>query len=173
MIVLLFVGCFKPKARHPVTYTSGRDQSTSIAFNKKLYELESKRIESYIKKDSLNVYQNSKLGFWYAITNDIKDDIFPEKGDKVTFDYAVYDFDGHLLYAKEDLGRQSYYIEQQEMIQGLQAGIQFLNKGEKVIFLFPSHMAYGYYGDRNKIGANTPIIITLELIDINKKNIKP
>ena len=41
-----------------------------------------------------------------------------------------------------------------------------LKKGETISFLFPSHMAYGYHGDDQKIGINQPIICTVTLKDI-------
>ena len=37
---------------------------------------------------------------------------------------------------------------------------------EKVTFIFPSHMAFGYHGDNKKIGTNEPLICTVTLNDI-------
>ena len=42
-------------------------------------------------------------------------------------------------------------------------------KKETISFLFPSHMAYGYHGDDQKIGINQPIICTVTLKDIQQK----
>lgn len=168
ILLIFLVGCYNPKPRKPVTYSSGTDQSESIAFNKKLYAQESNMIAAYAENDSILDYNSSSYGFWYVILNDIEDDIFPQKGDKVTFNYAISDFEGHEIYTEAEIGTQTYYVEQQEMIQGLQEGIQYLNTGEKAIFLLPSHMAYGYLGDNKKIGANTPIIINIEILNIEK-----
>ena len=38
-----------------------------------------------------------------------------------------------------------------------------LNGNEKVTFLFPSHIAYGYHGDNKKIGTNQPLVCTVSL----------
>ena len=43
-----------------------------------------------------------------------------------------------------------------------------MKKGEKITFIFPSQMAYGYYGDDNKIDANTPLICEVIVRDIIK-----
>jgi hypothetical protein len=49
-----------------------------------------------------------------------------------------------------------------------------MKEGEVVTFLFPSHKAFGYYGDKNKIGANIPIITTVSLYSIiNETNNNP
>jgi FKBP-type peptidyl-prolyl cis-trans isomerase len=53
---------------------------------------------------------------------------------------------------------------------GLRDGIKLMKKGEKVTFLFPSHMAFGYHGDNKKIGTNEPLICTVTLNDIKPEN---
>lgn len=47
-----------------------------------------------------------------------------------------------------------------------------MKTGETVTFLFPSQKAYGYYGDDNKIGRNTPLIceVTVNSIAQNQTN---
>lgn len=63
-------------------------------------------------------------------------------------------------------------------MMGLRDGIKLMHKTEKVNFLFPSHMGYGYHGDDKKIGTNQPIIVTVTLNDfkpeasIQKKTIE-
>ena len=48
---------------------------------------------------------------------------------------------------------------------GLRDGIKLMRKNEKVSFLFPSHMAYGYRGDTKRIKSNEPIICNVTLND--------
>jgi hypothetical protein len=40
-----------------------------------------------------------------------------------------------------------------------------MHKNEKVNFLFPSHMGFGYHGDNKRIGTNEPLICTVTLHD--------
>ena len=49
-------------------------------------------------------------------------------------------------------------MDKQELFTGLREGLKLMKTGETVTFLFPSQKAYGYYGDNNKIGSNTPLI---------------
>lgn len=168
-ILLVALSCSKPVARKPINHASGYDQSESIAFNKKMYLQESEMINLFIKKDTLHDYINSKYGFWYAFENEnIKDTIFPVKGNIVKMKFDVYDFDGSNIYTLSEIGEKSYKVDQEELMQGLREGIKLMNKGEKVIFLLPSHKAFAYHGDEDKIGPNTPIIVRLELLNIQK-----
>ena len=43
-----------------------------------------------------------------------------------------------------------------------------MHKNEKITFLFPSHLAFGYHGDDRRIGINEPIICTVTLNDIKQ-----
>jgi len=49
---------------------------------------------------------------------------------------------------------------------GLRHAVKLMHKGETVSFIFPSHMAYGYLGDKEKIGTNVPLICKVTLNDI-------
>ena len=48
---------------------------------------------------------------------------------------------------------------------GLRDGIKLMHKNEKVTFLFPSFMGYGYRCDKKRIKSNQPIICTVTLND--------
>jgi len=52
---------------------------------------------------------------------------------------------------------------------GLRHGIKLMKVGETATFLFPSHIAYGYHGDNNKIGINVPLQSTVTLLDLKKE----
>ena len=46
---------------------------------------------------------------------------------------------------------------------GLREGIKLMHKKEKVNFLFPSHLGFGFHGDNKKIGTNQPLLCTVTL----------
>ena len=63
-------------------------------------------------------------------------------------------------------------MDQEEIFTGLREGLKLMKPGETVTFLFPSQKAYGYYGDKNKIGTSTPVIceVTVNSIIQTKKD---
>ena len=173
LLLFLVTSCFNSKARKPISKSSNDFIEESIARNKKLYASEEKAIKQLIKNDSLHTYYSSPNGFWYYFINKVKTDTDkPKFGNEVTFDYEIKNLNGSLIYSKEELGLQNYLVDQQDLIQGLQEGIKILKEGEIVSFLFPSYKAFGYYGDKNRIDVNQPIIINVHLIKINKKTQK-
>ena len=59
-------------------------------------------------------------------------------------------------------------MDKEELFTGLREGLKLMKPGETVTFLFPSQKAYGYYGDTNRIGTNTPLICEVTVNSITK-----
>lgn len=161
----------KQEARRPVSQKSGEFMKQSIERNKKLNQGEEKLIAAIIKKDTVNDYIASTKGYWYYYNNkNTNRAISPVKGDIAMFDYEIKDLTGKIIYSQAELKPQSYRVDKQDFMKGIQDGIKLMQKGEKVTFLFPSHMAFGYHGDDNRIGTNQPLLCTVTLHDIKKEN---
>ncbi|WP_353777755.1 gliding motility-associated peptidyl-prolyl isomerase GldI [Winogradskyella sp. 3972H.M.0a.05] len=170
-ISLIFFSCKSPEARLPETVSSGSFYKESIERNKKLNEREHKRIKQIIDNDSENEYIASESGFWYYYHNKVEQDtITADFGDVLNFNYNIKDLDGNLIYSEEELGPQSYAMDQEEIFTGLREGLKLMKPSETITFFFPSQKAYGYYGDTKKIGTNIPLIckVTLNTITQNK-----
>lgn len=161
----------KQEARRPLSQKSGEFMKKSIERNKKLNQGEEKIIADIIKKDTANDYIASTKGYWYYYnTKNEKAAAMPVKGDIAMFDYEIKDLTGKIIYSQQELKPQMYRVDKQDFLKGIQDGIKLMQKGEKVTFLFPSHMAFGYHGDDNRIGTNQPLLCTVTLHDIKKEN---
>ncbi|MFV8270247.1 gliding motility-associated peptidyl-prolyl isomerase GldI [Flavobacterium sp. GT2N3] len=153
-------------ARKPISQTSGSFMKKSIARNKKLVASEETKIEALIKSNPNVQYIASKKGYWYTYeTKNEIDSLTPKKGDVAFFDYEIKDLKGTIIYSELELRPQIYYVDKQNIMMGLRDGIKLMRKNEKVSFLFPSNMGFGYHGDDKKIGTNMPLICTVTLRD--------
>jgi gliding motility-associated peptidyl-prolyl isomerase len=171
-IGLLLFSCKTPEARRPVSQQSGSFIRESVARNKKLVAYEEALIDSIIKQDTLNTYYASPNGFWYRYDTKIgKDTLTPQFGDLVNFDYDISTLIGQPIYTRKELGTREYAIDQESVFIGLRQALKMMKPGETLTFYFPSHKAFGYYGDNQKIGRNLPIrsTITLNSIELNNE----
>ena len=165
---MLLSSCNNQQARKPLSYSSGSFMKESVARNKKLIAGEESKIEAIIKSDTASKYIASPKGYWYKYDqkSTSTDSIFPKKGDVAYFDYEVKDLNGNIIYTELELRPQVYMVDKQNIMMGMRDGIKLMKKGEKVSFLFPSHMGYGYHGDDRRIGHNQPLLTTITLRDI-------
>jgi gliding motility-associated peptidyl-prolyl isomerase len=169
LIGILF-SCIQPVPRKPVTTKTATFMETSVSLNKKLNEKEENLLKNIIKKDSLTTYIASPNGFWYTYNLKSTNTYTPQFGDQVLYACEIYTIDNEVIYSAQELGLQNYTINKQELVEGLRNGLQLMNEGDVVTFLFPSHKVFGYLGDENKIGINQPLIYKVQLNKINKKN---
>lgn len=152
------------EARRPLSQKSGSFMKESIAKNKKLIAGEEGQIDSLIKSNPKVKYLASTKGYWYTyVIQNTLDTLTPKKGDVAFFDYEIKDLKGNVIYSELELRPQTYLVDKQNIMAGLREGIKLMHKNEKVIFLFPSHIAYGYHGDDKKIGTNQPLLCTVTL----------
>jgi gliding motility-associated peptidyl-prolyl isomerase len=174
LILFAFISCKSPEARHPVSVKSGSFIDASVERNKKMNSKEHAHIKKLIQQEKNLKYIASPNGFWYAYKTKLEADSLktPKFGDVVTYNYNIKALNGTEIYTTENLKPQTYTIDKEELFSGLREGLKLMKAGETVTFLFPSQKAYGYYGDGNKIGRNTPLIcdVTLYSITENEHN---
>ena len=152
------------EARRPVSQASGTFMKKSAERNKKLISTEESQIDALIKSNPKVKYMASTKGYWYTyVVQNTLDTLTPKKGDVAFFNYEIKDLKGKIIYSEVELRPQTYAIDKQNIMTGLREGIKLMHKKEKVIFLFPSHIAYGYHGDEKKIGPNQPLLCTVTL----------
>ena len=155
------------EARRPLSQASGSFMKKSIERNKKLVASEEDRIQAVIKKNAGIEFLASKKGYWYHFSKrNMQDTLTPKKGDVAFYAYVVKDLKGNIIYTKEETQPQTYYVDKQNIMMGLRDGIKLMRKKETFVFLFPSHMGYGYHGDNKKIGTNIPLLCTVTLRNI-------
>lgn len=167
LFILFLVSCKTPDARKPVSQRTSTYIQESIKYNKKVVSFQEGLIKEIIKQDTENNYLTSNNGFWYYYN---EKNILPAKkpsfGDKVSFSYNLLHLDGSPIYTTEEIGPRTYIIDKQVLFSGLREGLKLMKVGETVTFLFPSHKAFGYYGDQQRIGVNIPIKSTVTLYAI-------
>lgn len=168
-IILLAFGCKTPEARRPISVKTGSFIDASVERNKKLNADEKAFIENLMKKQEID-YIASQSGFWYYYNNKVEIDTLktPSFGDIINYNYNVKSLNGNTIYSTADIKTQTYAMDKEELFTGLREGLKLMKSGETVTFLFPSQKAYGYYGDENKIGRNTPLICEVTVNSITE-----
>lgn len=163
------VSCKTPEARQPERVQSGSFIKESAERNKKLNAREHKRIENIMAQNPEYDYVASQNGFWYYYHTKVeKDTLTPQFGDIVNFDYNIKDLNGNTIYSKAELGTTNYVMDKEEIFTGLREGLKLMKPSESVTFLFPSQKAYGYYGDKEKIGTNIPLMVNVTVNTIQQ-----
>jgi FKBP-type peptidyl-prolyl cis-trans isomerase len=85
----------------------------------------------------------------------------------VYYEQEIQSLDGTVLMSKEALGIQSYVVDKEHRMKGLQDGIKIMRLGEEMQFVFSSFVAYRSKGNLEfNISPNQPIVCRIKLISI-------
>lgn len=169
---IAIVSCKSPEARYPVSQNSGSYIDQSVEKNREMIAQEEDYIKQVMGENTSTEYLTSADGFWYYYNNRSMDSLnteTPEFGDIVTFDYSISTIEGDAIYAEGDKPTREYAIDREKLFTGLRQGLKLMKEGETVTFLFPSHKAFGYYGDQERIGSNKPISAKVTLHSIKEE----
>ncbi len=168
-IISLLISCAQPEPRRPTSHASDSYLEQSVMLNKYINKIEHQALDIYMQRDSLATYQTSQDGFWYKEIVSVSDELsLPVKGDRVVFEYEIQNLAGQIVYSKEELGEEEYFVDQEDLITGLQNGIKLMREGEEFLFLFPSFKAYGFTGDQVRIKSNQPLVYKVKMLKLNK-----
>ncbi len=172
LLAFFVISCAKTEeARRPVSRVSGSFLKKSIEISKEVVDSEEKVFDSIIKLNADKTYFESQKGYWYTFIEQSETEKYlPVSGDLVYFDSEIYSVSGDTIYNVGEIPTKEYMVDKEDIIIGLRDGVKRMKKGEKVQFLFPSHVAYGYLGDKKRIGMNVPIIYTVTVLDIKKNS---
>ncbi len=173
LLVLSVARCKSPEARYPVSQNSGSYIDESVERNKEMIAKEEEYIKQVMGENTDTEYLSSADGFWYYYNNKSTDSMntqTPEFGDMVIFDYTISTIEGETIYAEGDKPTREYSMDKEKLFTGLRQGLKLMKEGETVTFLFPSHKAFGYYGDKEKIGSNVPITAKVTLHEIKAES---
>ena len=166
LIILIFTACNPSEGRIPIQQNSGYLMEISIQKIKDLKSNEYAKIKTFIE-NSNGIFTASGYGFWFRYDLENTHSKYkPEFGDQVFYQYAVKNLNGNYIYSPNETEEKSYYMEQQDLLPGLREGLKLMKRGEKMTFIFPSQLAYGFYGDNDKIGPNTPLIYEVSILKI-------
>ncbi len=168
LIILISFGCTKVVPRKPINPKPSTTLLKATAKQtKSLNDIEDKKIEHLIVKDSLSKYFVSQNGFWYKYIIKKEQDLpRPKIGNEVSFEYEITDLNDQIIYNKEELGIKKYKIDKEDFISAIQKGIKLMKVGETITFVIPSYSAFGITGDGNRIGINQSIKSTITLLNI-------
>ena len=168
ILFLTLLACSPAESRLPINNKSISFIKKSAIKNKLRAAKEQKLLNISALNDSVNVYKASPVGFLYSIKQADNSKKSAKKGDLAKIKYKIEDLNNQLLYNEEELGTVSFLVDQEDLIPALREGVKYLSEGDSGIFLFPSHLCYGFEGDREKIGSNQPLRITINLLTLKK-----
>lgn len=163
LTVFALVSCKRNTVAHPPVggVLSQNDLDISKNRIKNLNAIERQQIESWIQENKETFYPTN-LNYWTNIKDFDKREKKPNET-LISYSYEIYDFDKTKVYdkPKERLNVRFGHFEE---IIAVENALRYINENEEVTLLVPSSLAFGTYGDEDKIDNDIPLIIKLKVL---------
>ncbi|WP_234110564.1 MULTISPECIES: FKBP-type peptidyl-prolyl cis-trans isomerase [Chryseobacterium] len=161
--VLAFLGCTQPNPPHPPVggFLSETDLNTSKNRSKNLNQTERLQIQDWIRGQNEKFYPMG-MNYWVNIEN-LGSRTKKSDGESISYEYYIYDFDQVKLY---DLPKKKLNVQfgKFEELKAVEDVLRYLEKNQQATILVPSVLAYGTYGDNDKIANDIPLIIKVKVL---------
>jgi len=160
---LFFISCAQKTQTHPPVggFLSESDLNTSKNRAKNLNETERKQIQDWIANQQEKFYPMN-LNYWVNIEN-LQQNPKKNDGETISYQYDLYDFDLVKLYdaPKKNINVQFGRFEE---LKAVEDALRYMEKGQEATILVPSVLAFGTYGDNDKIPNDMPLIIKIKVL---------
>lgn len=176
LFVSLLIACgdANKKTTSKTDLNSKQFQDKLIEANKMYVKKESDEIDQYVAHKGWKM-TTTGTGLRYMITQKgtgetAKMDTENERFVKVNYKISL--LDGRVCYTSDSIGPKEFRIGHDNVEAGLHEGIQYMNVGDKAVFILPSHLAHGLIGDQGKIPPKSSVMYEIELLSMIKVPIK-
>lgn len=166
--IFLFTACKSKVVQYPVNYDKDEFMKFSQDRNKQILEEDNQLIQNYIDSTGIK-FNKTNFGFWIS-NSAVYTETMAKAGDYVKYEYEVRDFENNLVYSKKEIGVKDAVLGKEDLPRGLHVTLQLIEEGDSATALYPSFLAYGGYGDRDKVGGNEPLVFKVKILDIKKLN---
>ncbi|SIQ09375.1 protein involved in gliding motility GldI [Chryseobacterium indoltheticum] len=161
--VLSLLGCKRNNPVHPPVggVLSQSDLDVSKNRMKNLNTIERQQIQDWIASQNIKFFP-TQLNYWTTVEGFDKRERRPDES-TVSYSYDLYDFDQTKIYDKS-ISRNDARFGHFDELKAVENALRYMQNGEEVTLLVPSSLAYGTYGDENKIDNDIPLIIKLKVL---------
>ncbi|MFK7798773.1 MAG: FKBP-type peptidyl-prolyl cis-trans isomerase [Aureispira sp.] len=128
------------------------------------HEADILKISSYLSQQGIVATQDSKADFFYFFYVENDNNYQPPRdwGLTVEVRYKAFLLDGTVV---EDTGANTVKVPLDQSIYGWRLALPLMNRGERMLLLLPSRLAYGTESS-TAIPANSVLGFEIELVEI-------
>lgn len=166
--ICLFYACQKKEIFLPITNSKSEYGKKLLENSKAREDKERNFLQNWINKREDSLHQKfipTSSGIWIRFISEKKISR-PKINSVVKYSAEVKTLSGEIIYSFNEFDKKQGVLGKFKEIRGIESALYMMGKGDIAEIVLPSFTAYGLYGDEKKIGANVPLLITLNLIDI-------
>jgi len=167
ILVFLLAACRQEvqKALPDPSSQSNKNDIALLKMNNYIAKRNQELIQQFVKRTGLNAKETGS-GLWLEIYENGSGNAV-NKGDIIVLSYYLKLLDGTPIDSALTISPKSFKSGNGGVESGLEEGILLLHVGDKARLIIPPHLAYGNFGNDNKIPPGAFLFYDLKLIGVN------
>jgi FKBP-type peptidyl-prolyl cis-trans isomerase len=164
LFLILCTSCSEQPQPSKSTRHLGMMSDSLVNYNRSIVRTEDQQIEDFIARYGWKMNKTG-TGLRYLIFKKGKG-VKTEKGKVAVIRYTLRFLNGNLCYSSDKEGLKEFKIGYGGVESGVEEGILLMRVGDRAKFIVPSHLAFGFLGDQNKIPQHATLVYDIELVKI-------
>jgi len=162
---LVILNSCKEKKPGPLTEQEiARTRKELVEENKRNHQEEIVAIKDFIAKTKWPMQETTTgLHYWIYEEGGGKQ---AKKDDRVIITYTISLLDGTLCYQTDTQNAKEIHIGHGSIESGLHEALPLMHSGDRARFIFPSHLAFGFTGDSQKIPQRATLLYDIHMLRI-------
>jgi FKBP-type peptidyl-prolyl cis-trans isomerase len=164
--LVLLSACSEAQTEEPKGPEQKPSQEQLIDKNRELLEQERNRITEFIEANKFEMKQTGSGMYYMRLSEStVNGDTSIKEGDRVSYNYRITLLDGTPVANSIDNGTRNIVVNKDQAAIGLHEAFLLMNVGDKMLFIVPSHLAYGISQNEDDVPPHSTIIYELEPIE--------
>jgi FKBP-type peptidyl-prolyl cis-trans isomerase len=165
--LLTFLNACRDKSNGSQTNQEmARTKKELVEENKRNHQAEIATIKTFIDTSRWPM-QETRTGLHYWVYESGQGEQ-AKKDDRVLITYTISLLDGTTCYKTDAEDAKEIHIGHGNIETGMHEALQLMHSGDKARFIFPSHLAFGFTGDSQKIPQRATLVYDIQLLKILK-----
>jgi FKBP-type peptidyl-prolyl cis-trans isomerase FkpA len=151
-------------APHDFTGEKSRENETLVSMNTYVAKRNKELISQFVKRTGIDLKETGS-GLWFRVYEKGNGKIV-KQGDMVDISYTVKLLDGTTMDSVSVSRPKIFRSGKGGVEAGLEEGIILMREGDRAWFIIPPHLAFGNFGDQEKISPGAILFYDLYLMRV-------
>lgn len=165
LLILTFFSCNSRHEKEPVKVQDEKAVSEAlVGVNQLLVKRNYQHIKNFVMRTGWEARETER-GIWIEILDDISGNSITD-GDKVKFEYSLKLINGSEPYGISTIIPKTITLGNSSLEPGLDYGLRMLSQGDSARMIIPPYLAFGNFGDSDKIPPDAILIYNVKIVKV-------
>lgn len=166
LILVIPLHACQPPVQERIEEADNKAGKAFVATNKYIRERHREHIMAFTSRVGWEMTE-TPTGLWYMVLEQGNGPPV-ERGKLVVYTFETRLLNGKLCYSADTTAPKKVVAGKGNIEAGLEEGLLLLREGSRARFIIPPYLAYGNFGDMNKIPGSSILLTEVHVLEVKR-----